>query len=94
MKTVVVTRHPGLVEVLREQGLVEEGVRVVAHAQVEDVAGCHVFGVLPYSLAAESEKLTEVTLALPPEARGKELSADEVRQYMRGVSTYKVQKLA
>lgn len=87
---VVVTRHPGLVEVLREMGLVPDGARVIAHATVQDVSGRHVIGVLPLSLAAEAASVREVQLNLPAEMRGQELSADQVRQYMMGVFEYKV----
>lgn len=90
---VVVTRHPGLVEVLREQGLIPAGVRVIAHASAEDVRGLDVYGVLPLALAAEAASVTEVTLTLPAELRGQELSADQVRAHMTGVTRYVVRRV-
>jgi putative CRISPR-associated protein (TIGR02620 family) len=78
------------VTVLAEQGIAAPCVEVISHATPEDVRGKHVAGVLPLSLAAECESVTEVALDLPPEARGRELSAAEVRQYMTGVRTYAV----
>lgn len=90
---VVVTRHPALVEYLREQGLVDENAQVVAHATVDDVRGRHVFGVLPLHLAANADCVTEVPLNLPQELRGTELSLEQVRQYAGTVTTYRVTRV-
>ena len=76
MEKVIVTRHSALVEFLSELGVEGE---VIAHATEELVAGKHVFGVLPMRLAALCGRFTEVTLQLPAELRGKELSLDEVK---------------
>ena len=89
---VVVTRHPGLIEHLRKEGLVHGDIRVIEHASIEDVRGKHVFGVLPLWLAAEAMSVTEVTLNLPPEARGRELTLAEVQRYMTGCTTYVVRR--
>jgi len=40
----LVTRHPGLVEFLKELGLVTEETVVVSHASPETVTGHHVCG--------------------------------------------------
>lgn len=84
--SIIVTRHSALIEVLREDFGVEG--KVLAQATVEEVAGKHVYGVLPMFLAAQCEKLTTVTLNTPPELRGVELSVDQVRQYMGPLVTY------
>lgn len=89
---IVVTRHPALVAVLRERGMVPDGVTVIAHATANDVRGRHVLGVLPLALAAEAASLTEITMDLPPTARGRELTGDEIRQYMTGVTRYIVRR--
>jgi len=89
--TVIVTRHAALVEVLAEDyGYVGP---VIAHATADDVRDKRVVGVLPLHLAAAAESVTEVTLNLPPELRGKELSVDEVRQHLVGLSTYRVEEV-
>jgi CRISPR-associated protein Csx16 len=88
---VIVTRHAGLVEVLAQDfGIVGE---VVAHATEAQVQGKDVYGVLPLHLAAHAASVTEVTLNLPADKRGVELSADEVRQYMAGLRTFVVRTL-
>jgi putative CRISPR-associated protein (TIGR02620 family) len=88
--TIIVTRHPGLVEVLTDLSFVPEGTPVIAHATAADVRGKHVVGVLPLALAAEAASITEITLDLPLEARGKELSAAEIKKYMAGLTRYVV----
>lgn len=88
---ILITRHSGLVEYLREEGI--EFNRVIAHATPEDVRGQEVWGVLPLALAAEAASVTEVKLELPAEMRGVELNADQVREFQRGLVTYKVTRV-
>lgn len=93
MEKVIVTRHPALVDYLREEGHVGTGVALIEHATPEEVRGKHVYGVLPLWLAAEAGRVTEVTLRVPPEMRGRELTLKEVRQFFTGVATYEVKRL-
>ena len=89
MEYLIVTRHQGLVEVLSGMGITG---KVVAHATLEDVLGKTVIGVLPMHLASQTLMFGEVTLHLSPEQRGRELSAQEVRNAMSadGISWYVV----
>lgn len=93
---VVVTRHPALVEYLREEGVIDETTEIIEHASPDDVRGRHVIGVLPHHLSASAEaaSVTEVPLNLPPELRGQELTVEQVRQYAGEPSTYVVFKAA
>jgi len=88
--TIVVTRHPALVELLRERGLIGDDVRVISHATPQDVQGKHVIGVLPLSLAALAASVTEIPLTLSPELRGKELDLETLRQVAGEAVTYQV----
>ncbi len=90
LETVIVTRHASLVDVLREQYPELDGCKVISHSTAEDVAGKHVFGVLPLDLAAAAAKVTTITLRIPADLRGVELTADQVRQYMTKGKTYRV----
>lgn len=89
-RCIVVTRHAGLVEFLREEGLIEATTEVVAHATPEVVAGCRVIGILPLHLAAKAAMVEQPILDLPPELRGKELTAAEMRQYYKGMQSFVV----
>lgn len=94
MKTLVVTRHHGLVEYLEAHyPALVEGAEVVAHATAEQVQGAHVVGVLPLHLAAEAAQVTEIPLALTPETRGRELSLEEVERVAGKLVTYRVERL-
>ena len=88
--TTIITRHPGLVEYLKEIGLADATTTVLAHATPENVRGKHVCGVLPHSLSCLAESFTEVPLTLPPELRGMELTLEQVRQYAGDPVTYRV----
>ena len=91
---IVITRHPALVEVLKELAPEVASAKVLAQATAADVAGKHVYGVLPLHLAALADKVTAVTIITPPELRGVELSVEQVRQYMsKDLATYRVEKL-
>jgi hypothetical protein len=88
---IIVTRHPALVEVLREDFDIEGEAH--EHATAELVRDRAVIGVLPLHLAALAFSVTAVDLDLPPELRGKELTVDEVRRHLKGLTPYKVQTL-
>jgi len=86
----VVTRHPALVEYLREIGIVLGNAEVIAHASPEMVTGRDVVGILPHSLSCLTKTFTEVPLFVPVELRGIELTLEQVRLYAKPAVTYKV----
>lgn len=90
----IVTRHPGLVDYLRELGLAEEDVEVISHATPEAVTGHHVCGVLPHSLSCLTASFTEVPLRLTPELRGKELDLATLREIAEKPVTYRVKVIS
>lgn len=67
---IVVTRHPHLVTVLRERGLVTETTIVLTHVDdAEQVRGLHVIGVLPHHLSARAASITEIPMRWSEEDR-------------------------
>jgi len=93
-RPLIVTRHPALVEYLRELAPSLHEAEVRTHVTEDDVRGRVVFGTLPLHLAALAEKVVVVPLNLPYELRGKELSLEQVRQYAGKLEVYVVQKEA
>ncbi len=87
---IVVTRHKGLLEFLRNKGLISSDTPTVGHAQLKDVEGLHVLGILPLNLAAKAASITTVDLEVPIELRGKELSAEQTAQHYVGLTTYRI----
>jgi putative CRISPR-associated protein (TIGR02620 family) len=84
----IVTRHPAMVTFLREYcGITGT---VIAHATATDVAGRHVVGTLPLHLAALAASITEVTLHLPAELRGQELTVEQLDEYSESLRTFVV----
>ncbi len=94
MNTLLVTRHPALIEYLRQENLIDGDIQVVTHASEEDVRGQHVWGVLPHSLSVLTKSFTEVPLRLPPELRGKELSVEDLKKYAGKPITYVVRHMS
>ena len=78
---IVVTRHPCLVDYLKETGLTSH-----------DVRGKNVCGVLPHSLSCLTASFTEVPLSLPAELRGVELTLEQIKRYAKPAVTYIVRR--
>lgn len=92
----IVTRHQGLVDYLLNEKVITgtEMPEMISHvADPAVLDGKRVLGVLPLSLAVRCASVTELVLDLPAELRGKELSVDQLREYSRGLKTYRVESL-
>lgn len=91
MKTYFVTRHPGAIEWSKQQGI---SVDVqVEHLDVTTIQpGDKVIGILPIHLAAQvcerGAEFYHLTVDLPSEARGKELSAQSLVRYRARLEPY------
>ena len=99
---IVVTSHTHLLQYLIEEGIVSEEARVVRHATPEAITGRHVICVLPHSLACFCvpnpltclcASFTEISLFIPSELRGKELTLEQIREFAGKPSTYEVRKI-
>jgi hypothetical protein len=91
MEKLIVTRHKALVQVLQEDFGIEG--EVVEHATAEMLDGRDVVGILPIYLAARTNTVTVLELAVPPEMRGVELTVEDVRKFMGKPKTYRVEEL-
>lgn len=96
MTTWFVTRHPGAVEWAARQGLHID--RHVAHLAPTSIApGDTVIGVLPVNLAARicerGAHYLNLSLDLPAEARGRELSADELERFGARLEAFEVRAM-
>ena len=93
-----VTRHKGAVEWVRRQGIIA---KMIDHLDEETIAGLQsgdmVMGVLPVSVVAEvmaqGARFLHLELQVPPELRGKELSADDLERMGAKLVEYEVRKV-
>lgn len=97
MTTYFISRHPGAAAWAESEGFHID--QRLAHFNVVDVQpGDIVLGTLPVSLIAEVNqrggRYFHLTLELPAEARGKELSADDMRNFGARLEEYAAQRLA
>ena len=91
-RTIIITRHRGLIEWLRRHGI--EASRVTEHATAEDVRGRIVYGVLPLSLAAEAAEVWTVDMpSLRPDQRGVDLTPEEMDAAGATLSGYRVTRI-
>ena len=93
MTTWFVTRHPGAVAWAQRRGLAVD--RQLAHLAPEQIApGDTVIGTLPVNLiarvCARGGRYLHLSLDLPAEARGRELTADELERYGARLEAYVV----
>ena len=96
MTTHFVTRHPGAVEWARRQGLAVD--RQVDHLELTELEeGDTVIGILPVHLVAavceRGGRYLHLSLDLPPELRGRELSADDMEKTGARLEAYHVERL-
>jgi CRISPR-associated protein Csx16 len=97
MTTLFITRHPGAIEWAARRGLHID--RQIAHLDPATIQpGDVVIGILPVNLAAEvcarGGQFFNLSLDLPPDARGRELTADELERYGARLEEYNVEKSA
>ncbi len=95
MTTLFVTRHPGAVEWAERQGFnIDRQIDHLDPAVIQP--GDTVIGILPVNLAAEvcarGGRFFNLSLDLPPEARGRELSADDLEHFGARLEEYSVKK--
>ena len=89
-ESIIVTRHEGAVEWLKQNYVVG---KVISHATAEDVRGKVVYGVLPLHLAAEAEAVWIIQMDLPAELRGKDLTPDQMDACGAKLVKYEVRKV-
>lgn len=95
MTTYFVTRHPGAIEWARRQNLTVD--QQIDHLDLNVIApGDTVIGVLPINLAAEvcqrGAQFISLSLELPLETRGRELSADDLERLGARLEEYDIRK--
>lgn len=81
MTTWFVSRHPGAVQWLQRQGIQVD--RLTAHLRLEEVRGGDVIiGTLPaqmiFAANLAGARYLHLSVDLPPEDRGRELTADDL----------------
>lgn len=96
MTTYFVTRHPGAVVWAQAEGFHVD--QLVTHLEPSIVtAGDVVIGTLPVHLAARiierGGRYFHLTLDVPSEARGRELTAEEMRRFGARLEEYEVRRV-
>lgn len=88
-----VSRHPGAVEWLAEQGIQID--RMIAHLDIRQIqSGDWVLGTLPVSLAAQVCALgacyVHLHVPMPETLRGRELTAEQLHKVGAHLTVYRV----
>ncbi|MCB1764867.1 MAG: CRISPR-associated protein Csx16 [Candidatus Competibacteraceae bacterium] len=93
MTTYFVTRHPGAVDWAATEGLIVD--IQAAHLDPQIIqAGDTVIGTLPIHLAAQvcarGGRYLHLSMEIPEEARGRELTVADLRQFGARLEAYQV----
>lgn len=91
MTTYFITRHPGARQWAQEEGFAVE--RLVEHVDPQEIQpGDTVLGTLPVNLAAavcaRGARYFHLSLQLPPQWRGRELTAADMRRFGARLEEY------
>jgi CRISPR-associated protein Csx16 len=94
MTTHFITRHEGARDWAEEEGFSVD--RLIEHLDPLDIQpGDRVLGTLPVNLAAEvcarGGRYFHLSLDLPPEWRGRELSAEDMRRFGARLREFRVE---
>lgn len=89
----LVTRHQHLKEFLYQEGLIESNTPCITHATMDQVRGKNVIGNLPMHLAAQAASIMSITINVPVEKRGSELTVEELREYTTDFCWYRVTEI-
>ncbi len=97
MTTYLITRHPGAIEWAAQQGVRVD--KLIAHLDPELIQpGDVVIGTLPVQLAADvcarGGRFFNLTLDVPPQFRGRELSADNLEAFGARLQAFEVRLIA
>ena len=93
MTTLFVSRHPGAQQWAAEENIAVDA--VIAHLDLDEIQpGDVVIGTLPIHLAARvcqrGGRYLHLSLELPPDWRGRELSAADLRRLGARIEEYRV----
>lgn len=96
-KIVVVSRHPALLQYLREDVGIEmdnsETIEVLEHTFPECIRGLDIIGNPPLFLASQARTVTTFSVHVPLNLRGKRLDIEQIRELVKAPTTYIVQKV-
>lgn len=94
MTVYFITRHPGAMAWARREGIAAD--QIIDHLEVAAVqSGDTVIGVLPVNLAAQvcarGARYLHLSLELPPDMRGRELTAEDMQRLGARLEAFHVQ---
>lgn len=91
---IIVSRHPGFVQYVKEQHWWAKDAEVVDHVDHHGIVqGKTVFGNLPLELAWHANDMMTLDLSgIPKHLRGKELTYEQIKQYQQGWHRYVIKR--
>ncbi len=95
MTTYLITRHAGARQWAEEEGIAVD--ELIDHLEIDVIRpGDIVIGTLPVNLAAEvcarGGRYLHLSLELPYDWRGRELTADDMRRFGARVEAFRIEK--
>ena len=80
-KTIIISRHKGAINWLKKYHSEFNNVEYFTHVNKKDIKGNIVIGTLPINLAIFSKEYWHLSMDIPIEMRGKELSIKDMEEF-------------
>jgi len=90
METKIVTRHAGAMEWIAKHHLEFGDAEVIAHADVGDLKGRRIIGMLPIHMAAMCKEYWHLEMTVPADRRGTEISCEDMENFGCKISQFLV----
>ena len=90
MKKIIITRHKGAVDWIKKHYPEFSAFEHLTHANKLDIQGNIIIGTLPVNLAVLSKEYWHLTMNIPVEFRGKELTVEDMEIFGCSIYRYKI----
>ena len=91
MKTIIVSRHPAAIKWINKYYPDFNGI-IKSHIAEDEIIGNRIIGTLPVQLAALAAEYFHLSIKVPAEMRGKELSIEDMVQFGCKIERFTIKK--
>jgi len=87
---IIITKHQGAIDWLAKQGITGD---IRTRVKAEDIENQDVIGALPFYLACLTKSISVISMEIPRENKGKDISCRQMDEYGAKLNKYRVTKI-